>query len=436
MENKIGLRKWLTFILAGFVGQIAWALENMYLSTYAFYASNDISFISLMTALSAVTATVTTLFMGALSDKLHKRKAFIALGYIIWGASIVIFAFLDPHSKLSIVGNSLFLAGTMIVIMDCVMTFFGSTSNDAAFNAYVTDNTEESYRGKVESVLSVLPMLSMIMIVGIAGVVFNCSVDGGSWDMFFYVIGGITSAIGIALLFVILRDKEIDVNEIDNENYFKNIFYGFRPTVIKDNKNLYLTLICFSVFSIAIQIFFPYLIVYIQKTLGIMDMNFIITIGVVLLVSSIITVIIGLYMDKWGKNKLIIPALGVATTGAILFIFAKDMVFVIISGLILMSGYMVLTALFGAKVRDYTPEGKAGLFQGIRMIFVVMIPMVTGPYIGEALCNINKQTYINEYGKEVLLPNQYIFLGVAVVLALTIIPTIILMKNERKENAR
>ena len=97
---------------------------------------------------------------------------------------------------------------------------------------------------------------------------------------------------------------------------------------------------------------------------------------------------------------------------------------------------MVLTALFGAKVRDYTPEGKAGLFQGIRMIFVVMIPMVTGPYIGEALCNINKQTYINEYGKEVLLPNQYIFLGVAVVLALTIIPTIILMKNERKENAR
>lgn len=74
MENKIGFRKWMTFILAGFVGQIAWALENMYLSTYAFYASNDMMFLSLMTALSAVTATVTTLFMGALSDKLHKEK--------------------------------------------------------------------------------------------------------------------------------------------------------------------------------------------------------------------------------------------------------------------------------------------------------------------------------------------------------------------------
>ena len=433
MNNKVGARKWFTFILAGFVGQIAWALENMYLSTYAFYASNDITFISLMTALSAVTATVTTLFMGALSDKLHKRKAFIAFGYIIWGLSIAIFAFLDPHSKLSIVGNSMFMAGTMIVIMDCVMTFFGSTSNDAAFNAYVTDNTEESYRGKVESVLSILPMMSMILIVGLAGMAFGCSTTGGRWDLFFYVIGGITTAIGIALLFVIPKDKEyVKPEGIEEEAYFKNIFYGFRPSVVKDNKMLYLCLICFSVFSIAIQVFFPYLIVYIQSNLGITDMNFVLTIGIVLVVASIITVIIGLFMDKWGKNKLIIPALAVATIGAILFIFAKTMAFVIISGLILMSGYMVLTALFGAKVRDYTPEGKAGLFQGIRMIFVVMIPMVTGPYIGQGLSNINKQTYINEYGNVTLLPNNLIFLGTAVVLALTFIPVIILLINERK----
>ena len=92
--EKIGPRKWIIFILAGLVGQIAWALENMYLSTYAFYASQNISFISLMTALSAATATITTLLMGALSDKLGKRKAFISLGYNIWGISIVFFAFL------------------------------------------------------------------------------------------------------------------------------------------------------------------------------------------------------------------------------------------------------------------------------------------------------------------------------------------------------
>lgn len=435
MNNKIGLRKWMTFILAGFVGQIAWALENMYLSTYAFYASHDIQVMSLMTALSAVTATVTTLFMGALSDKLHKRKAFIAFGYIIWGLSIAIFAFLDPHpsAALSFVGGSAALAGAMIVLMDCVMTFFGSTANDAAFNAYVTDNTEESYRGKVESVLSILPMISMILIVLVSGI-FECTVDGGNWALFFYVVGGITTLIGIILLFLIPKDKEVSKEDLDKENYFQNIFYGFRPKVIKDNKLLYLTLICFSIFSIAIQIFFPYLIVYIQKTLAFEGLDFILTMGIVLLVSSIITVIIGLFMDKWGKNKLIIPSLIVATTGAVLFIFARNVPFVIISGLILMSGYMILTALFGAKIRDYTPEGKAGLFQGIRLLFVVMIPMVTGPYIGQALCNINPVYYIDDYGQEVLLPNHYIFLGLAVVLALTIIPIIILMKKEKEAN--
>ena len=163
MESKLGIRKWLSFLLAGFVGQIAWAIENNCLNLFVFYTSPESAvkvFIPLMTALSAVTATITTLFMGALSDRLGKRKIFISLGYIIWGVSIVLFAFLDPTNKVTfIVNNSAFLAGTMIVITDCIMTFFGSTANDAAFNAYVTDNTNPTNRGKVEAVLSILPLL-------------------------------------------------------------------------------------------------------------------------------------------------------------------------------------------------------------------------------------------------------------------------------------
>ena len=37
MNNaKIGVRKWLSFILAGLVGQLAWAIENNYLNLYVF----------------------------------------------------------------------------------------------------------------------------------------------------------------------------------------------------------------------------------------------------------------------------------------------------------------------------------------------------------------------------------------------------------------
>ena len=144
--NKIGIRRWFSFIIAGLIGQIAWAIENMYLNVYAFHCTDDYIFIPIMTAASAAVATITTLFIGALSDRLAKRKAFIAFGYILWGISIVAFAFLDPKGSVSMVGNSAFLAGTMIVVMDCIMTFFGSSANDASFNAYVTDNTTTDNR--------------------------------------------------------------------------------------------------------------------------------------------------------------------------------------------------------------------------------------------------------------------------------------------------
>jgi MFS family permease len=41
-----------------------------------------------MVAASAVAATLTTVFIGALSDKIGKRKVFICGGYILWGISI------------------------------------------------------------------------------------------------------------------------------------------------------------------------------------------------------------------------------------------------------------------------------------------------------------------------------------------------------------
>ena len=155
MENaKLGWRKWLSFLVAGLIGQLAWAIENNYLNVFVYDCTGDTVYITLMTVFSAIAATITTLFMGALSDRLGKRKMFVSCGYIIWGVSIIMFAFLDPHRSYNIVAHSALMSGTMIVIMDCIMTFFGSTANDAAFNVFVTDNTETSNRGKVERVLS------------------------------------------------------------------------------------------------------------------------------------------------------------------------------------------------------------------------------------------------------------------------------------------
>ena len=246
MSTKLGIRKWLSFIIAGFVGQLAWAIENNYFNLYVFECTHEYIFIPLMTAASAIAATITTLLMGALSDRLGKRKAFISFGYILWGISIILFAFLDPSSSINIVAGSAMASGTMIVIMDCVMTFFGSTANDASFNAFVTDNTDTTNRGKVESVLSALPLLAMIVVVASTIVLpkegYTCN-----WLLFFVIIGGLTSAVGVASIFLLPKDV---VQPNKEEPYIKNIFYGFRPSVVKANPILYLVLVTFAIFSI------------------------------------------------------------------------------------------------------------------------------------------------------------------------------------------
>ena len=430
MKTKLGLRKWLSFIVAGFVGQLAWAIENNYLNLYVFDCTGAYFYIPIMVAASAAAATITTLLMGALSDRLGKRKAFISFGYILWGISIILFAFLNPKSSLNIVASIPMLSGSLIVVMDCVMTFFGSTANDASFNAFVTDNTETDNRGKVESVLSILPLISMIVVVGVAG--FLTVNDVVNWTLFFVIFGAITLVAGIICIFLIPKDRIVPNKA---EPYFKNIFYGFRPSVIKSNALLYVVLITFALYSIGIQVFMPYLMVYIQHGLNIVGDSFTIALVIILLVSSIITVVFGLFMDKIGKNRIMIPALLVTVTGCyLMFILDKSMGMypVIIGGTVLMTGFMISSAVLGAKVRDYTPENEVGLFQGIRMIFLVLIPMVTGPYIGLGVSYINRIDYVNEYNQTVVQPNQFIFLFAGIVMLLAIIPIIIILKKEKK----
>ena len=103
-------------------------------------------------------------------------------------------------------------------------------------------------------------------------------------------------------------------------------------------------------------------------------------------------------------------------------------------------GNALVNILFSAAVKDFIPEGKAGLFQGIRMIFVVLIPMVVGPVIGDAACRHAAETIINEVGAEVIVPSKAMFLWAGVVCVFGLIPLYFLVKkgfnvNSEKEGA-
>lgn len=423
--KKLSARLWASFILIGLVGQFAWTIENMYFNVYLYNTiSTDPDYIAAMVSASAVSATLTTLLMGALTDKVGKRKVFISLGYILWGISTAAFGFItvDNISHIFPTASAVSLAAGMVVAMDCIMTFFGSTANDAAFNAFVTDNTNNENRGKAESVLATLPLISMLVIFGL----FDGMTQRGEWQKFFLIFGISVTVTGIISLFLV---KDADIMPSD-EAYFKKLIHGFRPSVIKANPMLYIALIAMLIFSIAVQVFFPYLIIYIQNYLK-FD-NYAIILGVVLIFASVVSVVFGRVMDKVGKLKFTIPACVVMFVGLLAMFFVRSFWGVLIAGAVMMSGYMLVTAAIGATVRDYTPADSVGHFQGVRMIFSVLLPMIIGPYIGSAVIKNSNETYI-ELGQVKNVPTPGIFLAAAIALIPVIIPVIILKVKERKE---
>ena len=188
--TPLGARVWTSLLVFGFIGQIAWMVENVYFSTYIQKNITAAGWATSATvAASAIAAALATIFSAAWSDRVGKRRAFVCWGYILWGITTAAFALFGNGQ----VGGDVGLAVTLFVVMDCVMSAIGSTANDSAFSAWVTDVTDVTNRGVVDIVLSIMPILALIVIF--AG--FDGMTVHGNWTGFFLVLGGLTSAAGV-----------------------------------------------------------------------------------------------------------------------------------------------------------------------------------------------------------------------------------------------
>ena len=419
----------LALIIFSLVGQIAWVVENMYFNVFIykmFHASP--ADISAMVMASAVAATLTTLVMGALSDKLGKRKVFISGGYILWGISILAFAAIREDVVGAIfpaAASVTAICVTLVIVMDCVMTFFGSTANDACFNAWLTDATTHESRGAAEGINAMMPLVAILAVFG--GFMSFDLGKSQSWTLIFLIIGIAVTVIGVLGFFLIDEPHK----KADGTNrYFANIIYGFRPSVMKQNPLLYLLLIAFALFGISIQIFMPYLILY--YTEGLKMEGYVLVMAPAIILASVFTVIWGRVHDKVGFRISILPSLGLLCLGYILLYFFRSTALVFVGSLLMMCGYLAGTAVFGAVIRDHTPEGRAGMFQGLRIAGQVLIPGIIGPAIGAWVLR-NAETVIGDDGTESFIPNQNIFLAAlvaAVVLGLFLALLLFIMNRK------
>ena len=426
MKKKLSPRFWCALTLLSFIGQIAWVVENMYFNVFIykmFHASA--ADISAMVSASAVAATLTTVLVGALSDKIGKRKIFICAGYIAWGISIFSFAFLRIDIIESLFPKALSAASvgiSLVIVMDCVMTFFGSSANDAAFNAWLTDSADSSNRGAAEGINAMMPLVAILAVFG-GFMSFNLD-SSDSWVQIFTIIGIIVTAVGI-LSFFMIEDSPAAPSEA---GYFSNVIHGFLPSTIKQYPQLYLYLTAFILFNISIQIFMPYLIIYYEVSLGMSNYVFVMAPAIIL--ASVVTALWGKVYDKKGFSFSAIFSLLWLSCGYILLFFTSSTLPVFLGSLLMMCGYLSGMAVFGAKIRDLTPSGKAGRFQGIRIFSQVLIPGVAGPFIGKTIL-ANAETILNNDGTTSFVPNSNIFLAALAVAVLLAIILILIQKNRK-----
>lgn len=442
-EQTFGKNNWIILILFGLVGQLAWSVENMYFNLFVFdTVAPDLDAITLMVQLSGVMATLATLIAGAISDKVGNRSKFISIGYAIWGVTVAIFGYLSPSLTMSLfdveLEQAVSITLTAVIVGDCVMTLFGSTANDACFNAWVTDNTKSSYRGTVEGVIAILPLVAMLIVAGGFGILVDLL---GGYSTVFLLLGIAISICGIVGIFVIK-----DSDELEKNGTLKDIFYGFKPSVIKGNKSLYAAFIIVVVYGIACQIFMPYLIIYMKTYLSFSVIEYSIVFGVAIALGAVINVYLGRLSDRMDKKRLLYVASSVLAIGLFAMYLAKGMGHIAnlilfgLAGFVMICGYIFVSALTGAIVRDNTPPESAGKLQGVRMVFSVLIPMIVGPMIGNAI-NRARNVPLENAGADAMtteyIPAPEIFLAGAIMSCILIGCVWLLCKvgDEKKENA-
>lgn len=412
-ENRLGVRFWAAMLILGLMGQVAWVVENMYLNVFIykmFRASPED--ISAMVMASAVAAALTTILMGAVSDKLGRRKAFMSLGYLLWGLSILSFAWMK---------NIL-----MVIVMDCVMTYFGSTANDAAYNAWLTDRGDATNRGRIEGLNSMMPLVSILLVFG--GFMGFDLDRRESWRMIFAVIGAATSLIGVLGFFLIEEAPELRREEAP---FLRTVLYSFRSSTVREHPQLYLLLTGFAVFGISIQIFMPYLLIYYEQTLGMQ--NYVLILAPAILIAAVVTALYGKFIDRQGFRRAVWPALTLLAAGYLLLYSCRSTAPVFLGSLLMMSGYLTGMAVFGAEIRQNIPEMRSGQFQGVRILGQVFVPGLIGPAIGAAVLK-NAERIQNGDGTTSFLPNANIFLA-ALAAALLLALFLLITDRNRKRDA-
>ncbi len=412
---------WTSLLFLGLAGQLAWAIENQYFNTFMYdNITPNPQAVSLMVSITAVVSTVTTILMGTLSDRTRsrwgRRKPYIFIGYIMWGILTAIFPL---AAKFQPVAVGVFIA----ILFDSVLSFFGASASDAAMSAYVTDITDEVNRGRVVGALEIMKWVAFLVIYGGAGMIIEAI--GYYW--FFYIFGGLATLIGL-ICTPMLREEPI--KEKPEGRYWQKIADTFQLSSLKENGDFFKLMISLTLFMVGINVFFSYLMIYLNHYVQLSLGQSSLVVGACILVGGIGAAYpIGLLVDRWGRKPVAITSVLLEAIGLTVFSLSQSVPMLIVGGILWLAPFAAWTISTTTWARDLFPEEKRGQFAGYYVLFNVAFTMIPGSLLGGWLASTYGTPIVLD-GKAGFVPTPLLFQVAAAVVLLTIIPLLTIKRKK------
>ncbi|MBQ9145147.1 MAG: MFS transporter [Clostridia bacterium] len=437
-KSSLGIKTWIVIWVAGLAGQLAWNIENQWFNTFVYGRIGMHPWIiTAMVSVSAIISTFSTFLSGTWSDRLGKRKPFIVWGYILWGVFTIVFGVLDWFAIGSLAGDIVAL-GTMVIFADALMSFFGSLGNDAGFNPHLTDITTPKNRGPLGAVIAVQPVIATIIGTLLGGLI----IAELGYFAFFLIMGCFVVAVGIYCQFAVKDAPTLRPNR-DEKGFWHQFASAFNFKLLWKNKLLLIVFCIFALFFISFNIYFPYITIYFIHTLGIDTGMAGIWLGIGLVIAIPFTLLAGKFINKQKFVPVLIVALIMNIVGLCIMTLTglamgpSATIAVIVIGVIFIGGgYMCIYQALMIWCKNLYPDSQRGQLEGVRLLFYVCIPMISGPVIADPIVQkLGKYVPEMDYNGVMIsgYTPTYVLFGIAAGVALlTFIPIILAHVYQKK----
>jgi MFS family permease len=403
MSRKITFRVILGVILLSLSGEIAWAVENQYFNLFIYSVIAPVPlYVSLMVSITAAVSTFTTFFLGAYSDMKARRRIFLMIGYVFWSITTAIF----PLAGLF---HPVILAVAIAILFDSIMSFFGAMANDAVLNAYVTDVTTVKNRGRISSIKELMFLLALLFVYALSGYI----IEAINFYNFFFLIAGVVAVLGIPGAIVTPEPKNLVPNKI---GYWSTIKETFSFRLLRENHDF---------FWIAFNIFFPFIIIYLEFILGIPLFEASILIFIALFISILLAIPMGFITDKIGRKKVAIGAVIIEIIGLFFFSFSRgieDFIYIAFTSSLWVFGMISFNVASRTWLKDLYPEEKRGQTHGYYLLFTILGGMTIGSLFGGFLAEIFGTSYTSPEGVPGFIPPALLFMIASFMMILALIP--------------